>query len=42
MRVPLHSAYTSFFLILSLFPSLLLFLGLLRYTDLDSRDLRPV
>ncbi len=39
MRVPLHSAYTSFFLILSLFPSLLLFLGLLRYTDLDSRDL---
>ena len=39
MGVPLHSAYTSFFLILSLFPSLLLLLGLLRYTDLDSRDL---
>lgn len=39
MAVPLHSAYTSFFLILSLFPSLLLLLGLLRYTDLNSRDL---
>ena len=39
MHIPLHSAYTSFFLILSLFPSLLLLLGLLRYTDLSSRDL---
>lgn len=39
MAVPLHSAYTSFFLILSTFPSLLLLLGLLRYTDLSSRDL---
>ena len=39
MGIPLHSAYTSFFLILSLFPSLLLLLGLLRYTDLSSRDL---
>lgn len=39
MAVPLHSAYTSFFLILSLFPSLLLLLGLLRYTALSSRDL---
>jgi membrane protein len=39
MHIPLHSAYTSFFLILSLFPSLLLLLGLLRYTELNSRDL---
>ena len=34
MRIPLHSAYTCFFLILSLFPGLLLLLGLLRYTSL--------
>lgn len=39
MQIPLHSAYTSFFLILSLFPSLLLLLGLLRYTDFGSREL---
>ncbi len=34
MQIPLHSAYTSFFLILSLFPSLMLFLGLLKYTGI--------
>ncbi len=39
MGVPLHSAYTAFFLILSLFPSLLLLLGLLRYTRFDAADL---
>jgi membrane protein len=39
MRIPLHSAYTAFFLILSLFPALLLLLGLLRYTDLTASDL---
>lgn len=39
MQLPLHSAYTSFFLILSLFPSLLLLLGILRYTELDVADL---
>lgn len=39
MHIPLHSAYTAFFLILSLFPSLLLLLGLLRYTDLTAGDL---
>lgn len=39
MQIPLHSAYTSFFLILSLFPSLLLLLGLLRFTQLDVSDL---
>ena len=39
MRIPLHSAYTCFFLILSLFPGLLLLLGLLRYTRLGVEDL---
>ena len=34
MHIPLHSAYTCFFLILSLFPGLLLLLGVLRYTAL--------
>ncbi len=42
MQIPLHSAYTSFFLILSLFPFLLLFLGTLRYTSLDARDLMRI
>lgn len=36
MQLPLHGAYTAFFLILSLFPSLLLFLGLLRLTGLQT------
>ena len=39
MQLPLHSAYTSFFLILSLFPALLLLLGLLRYTNFRVEDL---
>lgn len=39
LGVPLHSAYTAFFLILSIFPSLLLLLGLLRYTRFDAADL---
>lgn len=39
MQIPLHSAYTCFFLILSLFPGLLLLLGLLRYTDLGPKEL---
>ena len=39
MQLSLHSAYTSFFLVLSLFPGLLLLLGLLRYTTLDVKDL---
>ena len=32
MQIPLHSARTGFYVVLSLFPSLLLLLGLLRYT----------
>lgn len=39
MDIPLHSAHTGFFLVLSLFPSLLLLLGLLRYTDYGVKDL---
>lgn len=39
MEIPLHSAHTGFFLILSLFPSLLLLLGLLRYTSYGADDL---
>ena len=39
MNIPLHSAYTCFFLVLSLFPGLLLLLGILRYTALEVKDL---
>ena len=30
MKIPLHAAYTSFFLVLSVFPALLLLLGLVQ------------
>ncbi len=40
MGIPMHSAYTSFFLILSLFPALLLLLGLLKYTDLRLENMQ--
>ncbi len=39
MRIPLHGAYTVFFLILSLFPCMLLLLGLLKYTPLGVKEL---
>lgn len=39
MQIPLHSARTCFFLVLSLFPSLLLLLGLLRYTAYGAEEL---
>lgn len=39
MDIPLHAAHTCFFLILSMFPCLLLLLGLLRYTDFGVADL---
>ncbi len=42
MQIPLHSAYTSFFLILSLFPCMLLLLGLLKYTSLEVSDLESL
>lgn len=39
MHIPLHAGYTGFFLILSLFPALLLLLGMLRYTGLRVESL---
>lgn len=39
MQISLHSAYTCFFLVLSLFPGLLLLLGILRYTSMEADDL---
>ncbi len=39
MHIPIHSANTGFFLILSLFPLLPLLLGLLQYTSLGVREL---
>lgn len=39
MQIPLHAARTCFFLVLSLFPSLLLLLGLLRYTSYGADEL---
>ncbi len=39
MQISVHSAYTCFFLVLSLFPLLLLLLGLLRYTPLGVKEL---
>lgn len=39
LRISLHAANTGYFLILSLFPSLVLLLSLLRYTPLDIHNL---
>lgn len=39
LRIGVHAANTSYFLILSAFPILVLLLGLLQYTRLDARDL---
>ncbi len=39
MYISHHSAYTAFFLILSLFPCMLLLLGLLKYTPFGVREL---
>ena len=39
LRIGVHAANTSYFLILSLFPALVLLLGLLRYTRFDAADL---
>lgn len=35
MHIPLHAGYTAYFLILSVFPALLLVLSMLRYTGLQ-------
>ncbi len=39
LRIPVHAANTSYFLILSVFPALVLLLSILRYTALDVYDL---
>lgn len=41
-RVGMYAAHTSYFMILSLFPGLVLLLGLLRYTGLDGESLLSV
>lgn len=39
LRIPIHAANTGYFLILSVFPALVLLLSLLRYTSLDVHSL---
>ena len=39
MHIPLHAAYAGYFIILSIFPALLLILSLLRYTGLQVENL---
>lgn len=39
LRIPIHAANTGYFLILSLFPALVLILGILSYTTLDVHNL---
>lgn len=39
MRISVHSAYTSFFLILSVFPASMILVGVLGYTSLEVEDL---
>lgn len=39
MRISIHSAYTSFFLILSVFPATTILVGVLGYTSLDVEDI---
>ena len=39
LKIPLHAANTGFFLILSLFPALVLLLSIIRYTPLDIHSL---
>ena len=39
MSIPSHAANAGYFIVLSVFPALVLVLSLLRYTSLDARDL---
>ncbi len=39
LRIPVHAAHTGYFLILSVFPALVLLLSILRYTTFDVYDL---
>jgi len=38
MRIPIHSAHTAFFLILSVFPASMILVGILGYTSLELED----
>ena len=40
LQIPIYAANASFFLVLSVFPTLVLMLGLLRYTSLSAADLQ--
>lgn len=39
LEIPVHAAHAGYFIILSVFPTLVLLLGLLRYTSLEAADL---
>lgn len=39
MRIPVYASHAGFFIVLSLFPSLVLLLGLVRYAGLEARSL---
>ncbi len=39
MQIPMHAANAGYFMVLSVFPALVLILSLLRYTSLDAQDL---
>ena len=39
MSIPVHAGYACFFMVLSLFPALVLVLGVLRFTALEAADL---
>lgn len=39
MHIGQHAAHAGYFIVLSVFPTLVLLLGILRYTDLDATDL---
>ncbi len=42
MKIPQHAAHASYFIVLAVFPSLVLLLGLLRYTGLEVNTLTEV
>ena len=42
MNIPTHAANAGYFIVLSVFPALVLLLSILRYTDLDAQDLMGV
>ena len=39
MKIPIHAAHTGFFMVLSVFPTLMLILAFLRYTGLQVQTL---